>query len=61
MTEQAKDLPELETGQPVRVNPKTDPEKKWQYGTCVENFTKRPCVVDVNNKRYIDVTAETRA
>ena len=48
----AKDLPELEIVQPVRVNPKTDPEKKWQYGTCVENLTKRSCVVDVNNKRY---------
>ena len=32
----AKDLPKLEFWQPVRVNPKTDQEKKWQYGTCVE-------------------------
>ena len=48
----AKDLPELEIGQPVRVNQKSDPDKKWQYGTCVENLTKRSYVVDVNNERY---------
>ena len=47
----AKDLPELEIGQTVRVNPKTDPEKKWRYGTCVETLTKRSYLVDVNNKR----------
>ena len=34
------------------MKPKTDPEKKWQYGTCVENLTKTSYVVDVNNKRY---------
>ena len=36
----AKDLPEQEIGQSVRVNPKTDPLKKWQFGNSVENHRK---------------------
>lgn len=47
-----KELPELEIGQPVRMRATTDPEKKWSYGTCVDNVGKRSYLVEVNNRQY---------
>lgn len=35
-----KELPELKIGQHVKIRATTDPEKKWSYGTCVDNVGK---------------------
>lgn len=47
-----KELPELEKGQHVRMRATTDPEKKWSYGTCVDNVGKWSYLAEINNRQY---------
>ena len=61
----AKDLPELVIGQSIRMAPlPNDRDKKWRFGTCVEQHSPRSYVVDVNghlyrrNRKYIRSTSE---
>ena len=48
----AKQLPDLDVGQSVRMKPTADPEKKWRYGTCKESIGKRSYIVEIDNKQY---------
>jgi hypothetical protein len=48
----AKQLPDLNVGQPERMKPNADPEKKWRNGTCKESIGKRSYIVEVDNKQY---------
>ena len=51
--ENAKELPNLISGQSIRMKPSpSDYSKKWRYGTCVSELGTRSYVVDVDGKQY---------
>ena len=51
--ENAKELPNLISGQSIRMKPSSsDYSKKWRYGTCVSEVGTRSYVVDVDGKQY---------
>ncbi|KAF7238387.1 hypothetical protein EYD10_14900 [Varanus komodoensis] len=49
----AKDLPELSTGEPIRMKPLPgDRTGRWRLGTCVQRVAPRSYVVDVDGSLY---------
>ena len=49
----AKDLPELEIGQPIRLTPSPmDTSRKWRRGVCIKKVAPRSYLVDVNGSTH---------